>query len=468
MPYWRHEKGMEAETGEAFDTAVAAREGINPKTHLVTFIATGDENAQWHARESDRFDRGEYIHVPWHHYVIYGSSFYSHFSHLSISHPGLITYTKSDEHGVQDRQTRIKPGRYLAEYYSEHFTSVEIEDYIAKCKADNLKLKIARTADEITAVYKGNGPRSCMSPGPRMRTHPCAVYGDSDLAVAYLGDLDDTITARSVIWPEKKTYVRPYGDVAFLRQVLRSEGYTQGSSEGARVRLIERNDAIIMPYVDGISHGSIDGKWIVLDNEGDVSCEETTGYARAPDCDENDDEDSYVCDHCERDYNRRDEGDDTHCGQCLDNMQVCDSCHDRGWNDLSSVGDEYWCESCIDHATISCAYEYIRTRTEGDNAGAGSLAQCEETWIEQGEFTDDEHEQRERLHVTHLCREHACGRQICRHCDVLFDDDGMACPSCGLSVRCTNTYNLFVHFERPYIEIVPVLHDCTPLEESPF
>lgn len=487
MPYWRHLKDTEPETGASYPTIQEAREGIDPKTHTVTFIATDDERNEWTQREYTRFEDGTYIPTPWARYFGHkyfddggqrldyaGSITYKrpavrfHFAHLSISHPGLIAYTKNDEHGIQDRQTRIKPGRYLEEFYRDTFTPEQIAEFVAQCKAENLELKIVTSPDDIVKVYRGDGPRSCMSPGPVVRDrngdriHPCAVYGDSDLAMAYLGDIDGTISARSIVWPEKKIYVRTYGDTATLAQVLRQAGYEQGSADGARIRRIDLGDGrLLMPYIDGTSAARIiDRHWIQL-GDGDLEVQsETCGYIYPDgkpddddDCDEPDDDETYVCEHCNREYAYETQSHGnlnlTYCDRCIDSRNYCDGCDDYTWDDVTEMTmGGYLCDSCIERESKTCEGETIITRSAGDY-GAGAVLKCEETWCDRIEFSPDELAQRERNHVTHLCRECAIDANTgadlrqCTNCNMLHDNDLPRCPHCDKAVRCEHTPNMF-------------------------
>ena len=289
MPYYRHDKGTEPIDGKAYETIAAARVGIDPKSEIVTFLPSEEESADWRSREYDRFMSGTYLEVPWRPVDRYDQI---HYTHLSLSHPGLIAYTASEEHGVQDRQTRMAPGRYLQRFYAEHASNDQIAEWIAACKAEHLQLQIARTPDDVVTVYTAkDGPTSCMDHRLRVEIHPSIVYGDSDLGVAYLGDLEsETITARCVVWPDRQLYDRAYGDKATLIQLLRAHGYTKGAFEGARIRLITNSHGrIVVPYVDGFNSGSLSDRWITLDGRSGVSLCETCGYALNDD--DQDDED---------------------------------------------------------------------------------------------------------------------------------------------------------------------------------
>ncbi len=471
MPYWLHLKDTDPEmTGTPFDSMVDARKDIDPKTQTVTFVASFDERESWQNREITRFDSGDYLPTPWAQDInrAYGAP-YSwpvavkfHYAHRSIQDPGMIAYTKNDEHGINDRQTRVAPGRYLTEYFKDFFTPEQIAELSNRCKAETLDLQIARSEADIVAIYsrKDCGFSSCMqlkrSPEYDFqhavergdRKHPAAVYGDSDLGVAYLGDIATKITARAVVWPDKKRYTRVYGD-ATLTNILRANGYTQGALLGARVHYIESGEGVIMPYIDGVSNASQDdsdgsGQWVVLDDNGDLECQNTTGYGdgsedpSARDEDNEDDDDRYTCERCSDRFEYRRGRSTEYCPDCFDSRELCSVCDEWSWQDHTALnGGGQICETCLDRQTVTCAGMVTVERSQADNTGAGAVVQCDETWHEQIEFTPDEQAVRDTNGVSTLCRSCAEHKQLCKHCAQTFDVEHMACDHCGLSVRCT-------------------------------
>lgn len=470
MPYYRHPKELDdapIESYPAFATMPEARKGMDLATETVTFVATRYERYDWHERERSRF--GDiYTTVPW---IVDKCRVYQmpyddserryHFPHLALAHPGLIAYTKNDEHGVMDRQTRVKPGKYLEEFYKGVYTPEEIADFIARCVVEQHELKIATSTADIVALYSRTdlGFTSCMQrkSDPEYdwqrpydggdRPHPVEVYGESDLAVAYLGDSPTAkIKGRCVVWPEKKVYTEHanrYGQIPLMKQALAQAGYTLGSIEGARVRVIRHNGKLIMPYVDDISGATVEGDWVVL-GRGRVQTGNTTGYGSSysDTHDEDEDEDDnaeYTCEHCNIHYcyadmsygvlNRR------WCDSCLVDRNTCAVCERRTFDDLEEVGGETWCEWCVSDATLHCDNLIHSLHT---SYGAG-LTECGETWIEVAEFTATERDARGMCHTSHLCRACAEHKQVCQHCNALFDDQLSACSACGLAVRCTAT-----------------------------
>ncbi len=477
MPYYVHLKTADPDTGYSYPDGTTARAACDHATHKVTFVASEDESYAWQEREKAKFRTGIYINVPW----IMASGGYQgasynlpeavalHFPHLSIKSPGLIAYTKTAEHGILDRQTAIKPGRYLEEYLKVTYSAEQIADFIAQCKSV-LECKIARTEREIVAIYskKNSGFSSCMqsksSPDYAWqrpfengdRPHPCAVYGDSDLGVAYLGSIEGKITARAVVWPDNKVFTRVYGDQS-LSAILTANGYTVGNMDGARIRLIKANGRIVMPYIDGIDGARTDGsgKYIVL-GDGELSTGETCGYAdghedRSYDDDDGEDYDSNdtTCDHCgDRfcyDNERHGRLNRTHCSDCLDNRDRCDRCDTDDWDlDLEHVGGEYWCSDCRSSEEKTCDHTWIQSEASltVQDCTYGSEVACSHTWIEEG-FDPDVQSDREDRHVTDYCVECSKDQQGCYDCGILFALDLTQCPACGLTVRCDSTPNMF-------------------------
>lgn len=350
------------------DAKTAHEANPDKSTHHVVFIATQAERNAWETREANRFADGTYIDVPWHRHITIALA--SHFAHMSLKDPGMIAYTRSEEHGVADRQTRVRPGRYLTEFYASILTAEQIEQYACACTADSLVLSIATTADDVERVYVGSvgGLQSCMTGShgtPQSNSggknfhlegylryatiHPTRVYGDSDLAVAYLGDID-CVTARCVVWPAKKRYGRIYGNESVLRALLTKDGYTSGSMIGARIRYIEdTKHRIVMPYIDGPSYAERDGQYLTL-GSGSIETQVTSGYTDSPD-----DRDMRECDNCGDEY-ETDDDTGNYCQHCYDQMSSCFAC-DRQMFDVeyTDENDEPLCRYCARRQRVTCA-----------------------------------------------------------------------------------------------------------------
>lgn len=341
----------------------SARITFTERNAKITFHASYEENRIWHNRERERFRTNVYARVPW-------TDFYDghtdHFLHISVKDPGYVAYTPDDESGIRDRQVRVRPGKYLAEFYP-HVAHDTIQTWIHSTTPEALQLRLARTADEVDRVY-ANGPRSCMRSWVTghdgtcynkrgLTTSPVIAYGDSDLAVAYMGTLDH-VTARAVVWPEEKKHSKVYGLTSVLASVLKENGYTPGDMDGARLRAVpvpEIHGAVFMPYVDNVDHARIDGEWITL-GAGSISAQPTEGYIRGEDAVDGDTR----CRSCEEWY----DGDSAEyqnglCDACESDRHDCAHCDERCDEDSMQQiqmyrGERWVCDSCVDEHSRSC------------------------------------------------------------------------------------------------------------------
>lgn len=470
MPFYLHAKSAEVnpETDQAFLTRTDAMCAFDPSVHKVTFIPSNDDRLAFRQRELDRFASGEYIQVPWDSYTYL---YPDHYAHLSVKTPGLIAYTKSIENGVHDRQTCTRPGRYLQEYYRDHLTSDQIAKFIAACDSTHLELKIARTPGDIRRVYIG-GPRSCMSHWgssrecPQCRKsggahydyetylddiHPTEVYGNSDLAVAYYGDIDHA-SARTVVWPDKMIYSERsdgamYGASDVLRGLLRNAGYTSGSLYGAKIRAVECRGTYVMPYVDNIYRAYVkqsDGKtWVELSEGYEsgqymecLSTNNTSGLGA--EFDDAADDDYFTCDHCNERTHQDDYGGDGYCSNCYDDLFTrCEKCEEytRITRIERSEDGNLYCRSCYSESVETCAI-------------------CKNTFNTL-EFSDSDTRTRERDNLESLCSDCANTHSYCTLCESCYeipekspvvDDPNIyraQCSECNRLIRPEGITSLF-------------------------
>jgi hypothetical protein len=321
-------------------------------------VATSDDatDDSWRYRESHRFVSGEYKIVPW---QCWPWAKPDHFCHVSTDDPSKIAYTASAQHGRDDRQTRMRPGKYLT-----MIGCPDVAYWAAKYAAENenLEIKFASTADEIEQVYL-NGPDSCMSKTLRhycSHIHPVRVYAAGDLEIAYLGDFDN-VTARCVVWRAKKLYHRIYGDKGRLENLLRATGYEcsyrydhNGKSlRGARLLKIEneKGDGYVMPYLDGQQGLEDCGEYFKIGGDDYVACE-TDGtidgqHSTCCNCGDRLHEDEAVYD-----------GDgDGWCAVCWEeNHFYCVNCQEIFHNDAgyTNFNDDTWCDNCASEHLTEC------------------------------------------------------------------------------------------------------------------
>lgn len=230
----------------------------------------------WRKREQRKFDNGTYQYLFW---VREGwwrcddacAIHKDHFPHPSKKEPGMIAFIESEEKGMDGLHTRIKPGRYLEKFKDVAYKyGIDLLVYIKRFESLHSKKTVffAKTADEIEAVYR-RGPESCMSSDSYRRKqgwgwpepgkwpldqHACRVYAAGDLQVAYLLEDDEKpkskVIARSLVWPEKKTHSRCYGDEVRLKLLLGAAGYTFRPPVGAKLTRVPVNRQFLVPYID--------------------------------------------------------------------------------------------------------------------------------------------------------------------------------------------------------------------------
>ena len=128
----------------------------------------------------------------------HGNDYPVHDVRQSADDPALVAYFPNEEKKARDLRTKVKPGRYLTQFFGKVLSEKQIK-YYATWQATQTQpdesaaptvldeLFFATTPDDIENVYV-NGPRSCMSEkaGQYAAEHPVRVYGAGDLAIAYI------------------------------------------------------------------------------------------------------------------------------------------------------------------------------------------------------------------------------------------------------------------------------------------
>lgn len=270
----------------------------------------------WQEREQAFFNAGVYGLPVWHKAI---TAIDDHYAHAALNDPTLISFTESPEKGEADRQTAMKPGRYLTRFYPD--LDPKKVAYYAEWWTTGLRpqsetnntLHFASTEAEIIEVYE-QGPGSCMQGSDCVR-----VYAAGDLAVAYTRRAeDDKVITRSLCWPAKKVYGRLYPAYSEgweadgftseeeslaakdeLDLKLRALGYetiyqNPRGFDGARLQKISSEGGNwVMPYMD---HGNIEdrGNHFVMMYGGNIDASSTGGTIEIEDNDDNDTQ----CYHC--------------------------------------------------------------------------------------------------------------------------------------------------------------------------
>jgi hypothetical protein len=285
-------------------------------------------NKQWREREHERIQQGLYELLPKEWKEL--SPIPDHFAHVSVENTAMVAYTPDDTKGELDIQVRMKPGRYLAKFYPSLHPDKIRELACAVDKATEIKFAV--TADEIEAVYL-NGPNSCMAhplDEYEGHIHPVRVYAGGDLSITYLGDPETKVTARAVVWQEKKQYYRIYGDRERLKPLLDAMGYAQVRGfKGARISKIanENDGGYIMPYIDGYPNSvDIEGDFFVIREYGDYLASSTGGVIGK--------DERPRCERCEERYDEE------------DSVEV--------YLDDRYRVSEFWCRDCADSHAFFC------------------------------------------------------------------------------------------------------------------
>ena len=391
MPYYVHYRNCEpsADEANAYDTkpdAVAARTGDK----VITFVASEDERAAWRTRETDRSYANDYMAAPFlsvleryrysyddaARYAVY-TRLREHFPHLSSKHRGKVAYTPDETFGHEDRQLVVTPARYLEQFYKAEFglTADNIAQFVGAIAACSEGFKLETDGAAIARAYSTpNGPSSCMDGEPDHcpdpAKNPTRVYGgSSDLCLAYMGiigpDLSSTtISARAIVWPEKKTYYRVYGAVQALTCALQADGYKHAAPYGAKIRAVNGSRGYVMPYVDGVEFAELVGKHFVLTDDDGSDCyhaQVTGGYTSETDCEP---EEPHYCAHCERECDE----DETYCSRCYDAQWSCEACDESYFDEdeRNETANATLCNHCHSHHNHTCgvcddeynAYDY--------------------------------------------------------------------------------------------------------------
>lgn len=263
---------------DGFKTVAEAQEVLNTLDKRKYYVH--DEN--WKEREKARPNLIDL--TLWGLYPIPGH--YLHVSPKSSKDQFLVSFTESPEKGARNRQASGRRiGSYLQEFFQDYIKHIDISRMVAEIEAmydPFLELKFAYTAEEIRWVYENSaekyGTESCMSGRrhweymPEGVEHPVEAYAGPDLAVAYLATDGKHVVARAVVWPEKKRWVRLYGQFERLSALLEKEGYKAGQLTGARLTRIKSRyshpgyEYFVCPYIDGNQRVSLgdDERYLVV------------------------------------------------------------------------------------------------------------------------------------------------------------------------------------------------------------
>lgn len=191
--------------------------------------------------------------------------------------PEAVAYTPSPEYGIRDKQLKLSSfGKFLRKYCplltDDHIGAIE-----AAHRAEmDPTIHIATTAEEIADIYQDDSHfESCMRYKPSRwglpdNIHPSMVYAAPGMGVAYVKNSDGQVTSRALVFTNwdtgTKHYLRVYGDQA-LKTKLARNGYTLASLEGAKIKVIDYDGYMVVPYLDGIGgdQGNYNGTYGYID-----------------------------------------------------------------------------------------------------------------------------------------------------------------------------------------------------------
>jgi hypothetical protein len=323
----------------------------------------------WKRREFKRFVSGEYRQMPWCEDNWWNSDpanaiHMNHYAHPALEKPGWIAYTKSDEDGVKNKQSLLRPGAYLNRYFEK-----VLYDYgMSKARLIEsfmmmygpIDIKFATTAHEMVRAY--DLLHTCLYGRAWPKDiHPVKMYDYGDLQVAYIGDLDaGKVSARSLVWPEKKLHSRVYGDIARLQSGLERMGYKWGAPIGAKIRRIQLREPMfkggepphscfLVPYID--KRNQQGGGHLGVIDKGDhlEICED--GLEGSHHCGLPDGRSGHY-------VPREDEHPKFICSRCDDEFKKLYPVYHRDPDDDEEADAEElrWCNNCRMRNTFECGY----------------------------------------------------------------------------------------------------------------
>lgn len=226
--------------------------------------------------------------------------------HVSTTDPHRLAYTRSEEHGIANRQTVTSVQKYLARHWPQ-LKSHEISKWAATYSPD--EFYIADTLPEMIRAVE-LGPWSCMQSSysggtnfdeevfkawnadpeaeePDWDDHFYAAYDPQygwRLAVQKRGS---EFIGRALV--NGKVFVRTYAPAGprsnapnpELEAWLEKQGYVRNAYWPNGLKLAKpdhRHARFAVPYIDGTHHKVSDcGNYLVMDYDGDMECSNTDG-----------------------------------------------------------------------------------------------------------------------------------------------------------------------------------------------
>jgi hypothetical protein len=367
---------FQADTVRQRVTAAAHRRNSN--------TVYGVREATWQEREAAMLRSGIYQPPVWSDEGFWQTAQYSlaeHHVHISLADPTGIAFTEDARKGEADRQTYMRPGKYLQKFLGAgpngtieygplkgeppRVTKQQIAFYAAwhqtgKRPVSDDVLSFTDDEQEIVDAYE-NGPDSCMmGKGWEFANHPVRVYAAGDLSLAVLRNVDGTeVLGRALCWPAKGVFGRVYPTPNNAKQTdlynelmarLKALGWTsveEDSSvfEGARLQRIEgRWGDVLMPYLDhsyGVRERYRDGVSFFEMTLSEDHQENTDGTLLR-------ENPTWECEECGDSY--IEDEDDQYTVYSHWRMQSNNNGRPHGW----ATGDMTWCSGCRENHAFYC------------------------------------------------------------------------------------------------------------------
>ena len=267
--------------------------------------------------------------------------------HESQGDRSKIAYTQNEAKGQKDIQTVTSVGKYLTRHFD--LPDHTIRDLVSRYGSAARFQFVHTTAEMIYHLHRG--PASCMvwsndrgvkcSDG--VTRHPYEAYDPKfgwHMAVRIEGDdtMGRALCMTQPIDGKKyfvRSYLRPANATSYsqtddgMDTWLREQGYRKENywEDGERLAYHEANDHFLAPFLDGGEKNvTIDAgaKALVIDSDGEYTCDQTGGY---PTYDE-EDENGFECEDCGDNTDEDDgywigRGEDTRvCRHCVENSYV--------------------------------------------------------------------------------------------------------------------------------------------------
>jgi len=338
----------------AYDAIRRTDEALRRRWHLtddreeMAALSAKRDARYWIIREFDKYPVHQVINAAiklarprdWHQLLL-------EHPHESQGDRSKIAYTQNEIKGQRDIQTVTSVGKYLTRHFD--LPDHTIRDLVSRYGSAARFQFVHTTAEMIYHLHRG--PASCMvwsnDRGIKCRDgvtrHPYEAYDPKfgwHMAVRIEGD-NTMGRALCMTSPQDgvkyfvRSYLRPSNESTYsqtddgMDTWLKEQGYTKENywRDDERLAYHEANDHFLAPFLDGGEKNvTIDAgaKALVIDSDGEYTCDQTGGY---PTYDE-EDENGFECEDCGDNTDEDDgywigRGEDTRvCRHCVENSYV--------------------------------------------------------------------------------------------------------------------------------------------------